>query len=146
MTDAPAMLPIPGERAVKEWIGRTPDTAIPPRVRLRVLKRFEFRCYLTGEPIREGDAWDIEHVIAITNGGENRESNLAPALRTAHREKTRQDVRIKAKRDNALKKRFGLKAPKRPMPGGRNSNIKITMAHGPVDRRTGKPIKGGFNQ
>lgn len=143
MSEPVNMLPVPGERAVTEWIGKTPDTPVPPRVKMRVLKRYGFKCYLTGEDIRPGDAWDADHVLAITNGGENRESNLAPALKQAHRDKTRRDVRVKSKREKSLKKKYGLTKPKRPMAGSRNSNIKMTIAHGPVDRRTGKPIGRG---
>ena len=31
-------------RSVPEWVGRTDDTPVPPRVRLRVLERFGRRC------------------------------------------------------------------------------------------------------
>lgn len=84
-------------RAVPEWIGATPDTPIPPRVKDRVFIAHGGRCYLSGRKIFPGDAWDAEHVIAIINGGENRESNLKPALRDRHREKTAADVAIKSK-------------------------------------------------
>jgi len=44
------------------------------------------------------DAWEIEHRIALCNGGEHRESNLAPILAgKPHREKTAEDVAEKAK-------------------------------------------------
>lgn len=84
-------------REVPEWIGKTPDTPIPPRVRDRVFQRHQGRCYLSGRKIAAGEPWDVEHVIAICNGGENRESNLAPALRDKHREKTARDVDTKSK-------------------------------------------------
>lgn len=84
-------------RAVPEWVGKTPDTPIPPRVKDRVFLKHGGRCYLSGRKIMPGDAWDAEHVIAIINGGENREGNLAPALRDKHREKTARDVDIKSK-------------------------------------------------
>lgn len=102
----------PTARAVPEWIGATPDSAVPDRVKLRVFQRHEGRCYLTGRKILPGDQWDAEHVIAIINGGENRESNLAPALRSAHRAKTAEDVATKSKTYRMAKKHLGLGKPK----------------------------------
>lgn len=99
-------------RSVPEWIGKTDDTPVPPRVRLRVLQAFNHRCYLSGREIRPGDAWDIEHKIALCLGGENRESNLAPALKIPHREKTRLD-RARLKRERKIQMRHaGIKPPR----------------------------------
>lgn len=95
-------------RTVPEWIGSTDDAAIPKRVRLRVFERHGGRCHLTGRLIRAGDDWDLDHVKALINGGEHRESNLSPALRTAHREKTAQDVGEKAKTDRMRAKHLGI--------------------------------------
>lgn len=38
-------------RALPEWIGKTPDTAIPARVRVRVFERFGGICQETGRKI-----------------------------------------------------------------------------------------------
>ncbi len=83
-------------RSVPEWRGATPDQAIPPRVKLRVFERFNGCCYVAKRKIRAGERWDVDHVIALTNGGENRESNLAPILLDKHREKTSADVAEKS--------------------------------------------------
>ena len=84
-------------RQVPEWIGKTPDTPAPPRVKLRVFEKNGGICHLTGRKITPADQWDLDHITALVNGGENRESNLAPALRHAHKEKSAQDVAQKAK-------------------------------------------------
>lgn len=84
-------------RTLPEWIGSTPDAKVPPRVRVRIFEREEGRCHLSGRKIRPGDLWDLDHKVALINGGEHRESNLFPALRDKHREKTREDVAIKSK-------------------------------------------------
>ena len=85
-------------RAVPEWIGKTPDTPVPQRVQDRVFVRFEGKCHRSGRKIYPGDKWDTDHVTAIINGGQNRESNLAPILRgKPHKEKTAEDVAIKSK-------------------------------------------------
>jgi len=98
-------------RTVKEWIGKTPDTPAPPRVKLRVLLTYDRKDYITGQPIRPGDEYEIDHIIAICNGGENRESNLAPVLVATHKEKTRRDRKAKQKADNIIKRDYGMKAP-----------------------------------
>lgn len=56
-----------------------------------------------------GDKWQVDHVIALINGGENRESNLAPILDAPHKEKTREDVRLKSKVARTKAKHLGLK-------------------------------------
>lgn len=83
-------------RSVPEWIGKTPDEKIPPRVRMRVFERHGGICHLSGRKIAAGELWDCDHIRALVNGGEHRESNLAPALRDKHREKTAEDVAEKA--------------------------------------------------
>ena len=103
-------------RATKEWIGRNPDSKIPPRVRLRVFETHNGVCYLSGRKIAAGDKWDCDHVIALVNGGLNRERNLAPVLRDKHREKTAADVAEKAKVARKAKANLGLKpAPAKPI-------------------------------
>lgn len=105
-------------RAIPEWIGKTPDTPVPDKVKLRVLLRFERRCHWTGQPIRAGDKWDVDHVKALVNGGENRESNLAPILRgLPHQEKTAEDRDEADKVRRIREKHYGLRKPKyRPFP------------------------------
>ena len=99
-------------REVAEWIGRTDDAAIPPRVRLRVFERCGGVCHLSGVRIKAGDQWDCDHVVALINGGEHRERNLAPALRVEHRKKTAADVKQKAKNDRVRKRHLGIKKPR----------------------------------
>lgn len=98
-------------RELPEWIGASDDSRPPARVRLRVFQRYEGRCYLSGRKIGAGDLWDLDHVKALINGGENRETNLAPALKAAHRIKTDADVAEKAKVDRIAKKHLGLTKP-----------------------------------
>lgn len=115
-------------RATDEWIGKTPDTPIPPRVQARVFERHGGRCHWTGRKIMAGEAWDVDHVVALINGGENRESNLAPILRgKPHQEKTAEDVAIKKKIAKIRARHLGIKQPKKPFPGGKQSKWKRTM-------------------
>jgi len=103
-------------RNVKEWIGKTPDSKIPPRVRLRIFERHGGVCHLSQRKIAAGEPWDCDHIIALINGGEHRETNLAPALRDKHREKTAADVAEKATVARKAKANLGLKpAPAKPI-------------------------------
>lgn len=108
-------------RSVPEWIGKTDDTPIPPRVRLRVFDAHKGICHISNRKIRPGDKWDCDHVKRIKDGGENRESNLAPALKAPHQAKTAAENRDQAKTDRLRKKHLGLtpekpKWPSRPFP------------------------------
>lgn len=84
-------------RSLPEWVGKTPDSPIPARVKLRVFEAHGGVCHISKRKIRAGEAWQCDHVRALINGGENRERNLAPALADAHRAKTAEDVAIKSK-------------------------------------------------
>lgn len=121
-------------RSVEEWVGASDDAVPPPRVRLRVFERHGGVCYLTGRKIGPGDKWDLDHVRALCNGGENRESNLAPALRDAHRKKTAEDVKARAKADRVRKKHLGIKTTRSPLPGSKASGWKRRV-DGTVVRR-----------
>lgn len=100
-------------RSVPEWIGKD-DNAKPPRhVRLRIYETHWGKCHISGRRIQPGEAWDCDHIIALCNGGENREANLAPALKEFHKAKTAADVaeksRVARKRMNSL----GIKKPRK---------------------------------
>lgn len=98
-------------RSTAEWIGKDDDAKPPAYVRLRVFNAYNGICYLSDTVIRPGDDWDLEHILAICNGGENREANMAPALVAPHKVKTKADRHIKAKNDRVRKKHIGLKKP-----------------------------------
>ena len=100
-------------RSVPEWVGATPDSAIPARVKLRVWAREGGRCYLSGRQIMPGDAFDYEHVIPLALGGVNAETNIKLALRDKHREKTARDVAAKSKADRQKAAHLGLKPKSR---------------------------------
>lgn len=102
-------------RTVPEWIGKTDDTPVPDRVKARVFIKYHGRCHRSGQLIRVGDKWDVDHKKAIINGGENRESNLAPILSgKVHKEKTAEDVAIKSKTARMRAKHLGLHKSKGP--------------------------------
>ena len=108
-------------RALPEWIGASDDAKVPPRVRVRIFERCGGVCHLSGRKIMAGEVWELDHVIALINGGEHRESNLAPALKAAHRAKTAEDVALKSKVARIKAKHLGVypKGPKIPSKIGR---------------------------
>ncbi len=69
----------------------------------------------------------MDHKTALCNGGENREGNLFPALRSKHRLKTAADVAEKSKVARIRSKHLGIKANSHPMPGSRRSRFKRKM-------------------
>jgi 5-methylcytosine-specific restriction protein A len=120
-------------RSVPEWIGKTPNSPVPPRVRLRVFQRHSGICHISGRKIRPGEPWQLEHVTALCNGGEHRESNMAPALVDKHREKTAEDVAQKSHVYIRARSHAGIKKKSR-FPCSRDSKFKKKL-NGEVVRR-----------
>lgn len=110
-------------RAVPEWIGSSPDAKVPPHVRLRVFDAHKGRCHISGRRIEAGEAWELDHIVALVNGGEHRESNLAPALKDKHREKTAADVAEKSKVARMRMKHLGLWKSRTPMRSKKRSTF-----------------------
>lgn len=99
-------------RATVEWIGKTDDEAVPPRVKLRIFEDADGKCKKCSRKLRPGH-WDTDHIVAIINGGQNRESNLQPLCDVpCHSQKTKQDVREKSRSAKARKKNAGMKKPR----------------------------------
>lgn len=115
-------------REVPEWIGVTDDTPIPPKVQLRVFRRYKGICQCgCGIKIR-GKSWDIDHRIALINGGQNRETNLVPMLVEHHRKKTCADVAQKKRNYRRQLAHAGIKPRRsRPIPGSKGSGIRRRM-------------------
>lgn len=101
-------------RSVPEWRGRTDDSSIPPRVRMRVFSRFDGICQCgCGMTINPGERWQIDHRIALIAGGDNCENNLVPILEEHHKAKTARDVKEKAKVYRIRAKHRGIKLRKK---------------------------------
>lgn len=116
-------------RTVKEWVGKTDDETIPGRVRLRVFDRFEGRCAVCKLKVRLRVEYD--HVVALVNGGRHAESNLQLLCGPCHKAKTKADVGEKKINNRVRSKHLGIKKRKgRPMPGSRDSGIKMLIGGG----------------
>lgn len=100
-------------RAVAIWVGKTDDTAPPPRVRLRVWDRCVGRCHRCGRRIPVGDAWILEHFIALILGGANSEDNLCLTCSWCKPLKDAEDVAEKAKTAAVRQKHLLPRQPSR---------------------------------
>jgi 5-methylcytosine-specific restriction endonuclease McrA len=96
-------------RSIPEWIGETPDTPPPPRVRVRVFDAKGGQCHRCTREIRPGDAWTCEHVKALINGGENRESNLDITCEWCLPVKNAEDVSEKSRVYESRKRHLGIR-------------------------------------
>lgn len=125
-------------RTLEEWHGRTPDTPVPPRVRIRIFERDKGRCQCGCKVrIRPGMAWQTDHIIAIINGGENRESNLRTLLTAHHAPKTAADVAEKSAVYRIKLVHLGMKQSKNPLPGGKRSRQSKKVNGVVVPRQSG---------
>jgi hypothetical protein len=128
-------------RSVEEWVGKTDDTKVPPRVKLRVLQRYDSICYLSKRPIRDGDLWDADHKVSLILGGENRESNLVPVLKEFHKAKTKAEMKIKAKIARVAKAAAGLKPKGKGWP--KKAKVKWVRDKLPMPSATLNPLWRG---
>lgn len=106
-------------RSTEEWVGRSDDSQIPPRVALRVFERGGKRCQGCTRPLADSDKKQCDHIIAIINGGSNRESNLQTLCDWCHKAKTRVDVALKSKVYRTKAKSQGFRGRRRTIPGKR---------------------------
>lgn len=110
-------------RSVEEWIGEHDDQPIPAAVKERVWKKSKDRCQ--GECRRQltpADSPEIDHVVALCNGGEHREKNLRLCCSWCHGRKTRRDVAEKFDSSRTYRALRGIKTPARcPVAGSRNT-------------------------
>lgn len=96
-------------RSIPEWIAKHDDQAIPERVKLRILRRENYICFLSGTPIVDGDSVEFHHRIALRDGGEHRESNIYPVLRKFHRLETARQALERAKVDRKAKRAVNIR-------------------------------------
>jgi 5-methylcytosine-specific restriction endonuclease McrA len=115
-------------RTRPEWIGKNDDAAIPSWVRVRVFEKYGGICQLTSKRLMAGE-YDLDHIIALADGGEHRESNLWPVLRKEHRKKTAVENKLRAKVKRTMLKHFQprpeSKWPKRQFSKPRYDNTKF---------------------
>lgn len=96
-------------RSVKEWIGKTDDSKAPPKVRQRIYDKSQGICHICQLEIKPTETWHLDHVLALIEGGENRERNLAPAHSHCNLKKGQEETKRKAKVNRTRRKHIGIK-------------------------------------
>lgn len=96
-----------------------------PARRLRLFEAHEGICHICHEKI-DGtrEAWDVEHIIPIAMGGEDDESNAAPAHVRCHTGKTSKDRKQIAKANRVRAKHQGAYRSRSTIPGSKSSKFK----------------------
>ena len=84
------------------------------------------------DPVRM--VWEADHKVPIASGGADELANIQPLCAHCHKQKTRGDVRGMAKMKRVGEKHYGIKRPKRIMPGSRGHYLKKKL-DGSVVRR-----------
>lgn len=100
-------------REVPEWRGKNDDTAIPPRVKLRVFDRCGGRCFSCTNLIVGKLLPAYDHIKALVNGGEHRETNLQLLCVPCHKLKTQADVAEKSEVYEKRLKAVGIDSPRK---------------------------------
>jgi 5-methylcytosine-specific restriction endonuclease McrA len=113
-----------------------------PLRRARIFDTHGGVCHLCGLKIQIGEAWDVEHIVALALSDDDSDDNLAPAHVACHRPKTSEDVARIAKAKRVRAKHIGAKAPRSTLAGSKASRFKKTLDGRVIDRATGKPVGG----
>lgn len=128
-------------RSVPEWRGKDENTSIPPRVKVRVFDRHGGKCAHCGRSIYGRLLACFDHIVALINGGENKESNLQLLCSECHTGKTKQDSHEKSVIYKKRLRHLGIKPKRRLIPGSKQDWRKRKLDGTVVDRRTGERIK-----
>ena len=104
-------------RKVPEWKGKTDDAALPSHLRLRLTERVGGRCPLCTREFSERLRPEFDHIVALSLGGQHRESNLRAICGECHKPKTKADANATGRARRIAKKRYGIDKPKRKWPG-----------------------------
>lgn len=124
-------------RSVDPWVGKTDDSAVPPRVRLRVWDREEGKCHRCRRHIPADDAWIIEHRHAIILGGINAERNLCLSCSWCKPVKDAEDAAAKSKTADVRKKHLGIRPEPTLRSAGFPQRRKQQSATRPLTKRVG---------
>lgn len=105
-------------RELPEWIAARDDQAIPPRVKVRVFDRCGGRCCICTLLIRGSLRPEYDHIVALINAGQHRESNLQILCSKCHSTKSRADVALKSKNYQVRAKHLGVEFARAKIHGG----------------------------
>lgn len=122
---------------LKEWIGKTPEAMPGQTVLLRLYAKQNGICACgCGQLMNlNRDKVDCDHIIAVIDGGENRESNLQLLLHPCHKAKTSAEASARSEERRHKAKAFtALRQPSARAGGFRKA---------PPQRRASTPLTKG---
>jgi 5-methylcytosine-specific restriction protein A len=108
-------------------VGSTPRKPMSPMRRLKIWEAGKGVCILCERKIRAGEAWIVEHPIALGLGGSDRDEDLGPAHEDCRRAKDKVDVARIAKAKRQKIKHVDRRRSPNPMPGSKASPWKKCM-------------------
>lgn len=115
-------------RTVREWIGKTDDTPVPDRVKVRVWERGGRCCAGCGRPLTEGDRKICDHIKPLILGGANRETNLQTlGAACCAPEKDKCDMAAKSRVARKRSRSYGRKVARQPFRGWRRFDGTIRL-------------------
>lgn len=104
------------------------------KARVALFQEHGGTCHICGGKINVGEAWEVEHIIPLSMGGEDEQGNMRPAHKKCHAGKTKKDVAAVSKAKRRQARHLGIKTSKTPLPFGKNSKLKRKMDGTIVER------------
>jgi 5-methylcytosine-specific restriction protein A len=86
--------------------------SLTTKMRLQIFTDAAGCCHLCGVKIGVGERWEVEHVIALSLGGEDRPENMKPAHVACHKVKSAKDAGDTARAIRRQAKHLGIKRPR----------------------------------
>ena len=109
--------------------------SLSTRDRVRIFNSHNGICHICNGKIQVGERWEVSHPRPLEMGGEDEDSNRAPAHYRCHRTLTAtQDIPQIAKAKRREARNIGAHRSSRPMPGSRASGLRKRM-DGTVEKR-----------
>lgn len=118
----------------RAFIAPTARRSLSKAKRTKIFLLHNGRCHICSQQIRDGEKWDVSHVIPLNLGGADDDSNMRPAHKRCHVEQTAKDKADIAERNRAVDTNYAGK-PKRPP-----SRFKRKMDGQVVYRATGERV------
>lgn len=75
--------------------------------RVRIFDLHGGRCHICSEKVQVGEAWDLEHIVPWELTRDDSDTNVKPAHKNCHKEKTAVDIANIRKADRVRAKHIG---------------------------------------
>ena len=92
----------PATNSRREFIPPTKRRKMTRARRVSIFLAANGICHICGKQIRDGEKWDVSHVIPLNLGGADTDDNMRPAHKRCHVEQTAKDKADIAERNRAI--------------------------------------------